>query len=109
MQEMTDAFPLNFSDCKAFETLHALVGILTENGSPHALEKAERIEFLLDTHHPDTMSLLRMHLSIFPGADKTSSMAEVLVPGFDTLRGRGPTIDTFSGAFDGTYLLDTQP
>lgn len=101
-QGLADFFPLHLANCQAKETLHALVGILTDSGSQHAHDKAERIEFLLNAHHPEIMSILKMHLSIFPDADRINSMAEVLVLGFDTLRGRGPvlTMDVASDVFD---------
>lgn len=110
VQEINEAFPLHFADCQAKETLHALVGVLTDRGSQRAHDKAERIEFLLNAHHPEIMSILKMHLSIFPDADRINSMAEVLVLGFDTLRGRGlvPTMDVASDVFDDTGSIGIQ-
>ena len=87
-KDMSDFFPLRLSECDAKPVLHALVGILTDEDSRNSPEKAQALKSELRRHHGELLDLLMVHLSIFPEANRIDSMADVLVPGFDTLRGR---------------------
>lgn len=103
-KDIADFFPLRLGECNAQPTLHALVGIMIDENERNSAEKARAVTHELSRHHPELLHLLNVHLSIFPEANRITSMAEVLVSGFDALRGR--TSDTGMvvgpGVFDET-------
>lgn len=85
-----DFFPLRLATCDALLTMHSLVSLFTDTESDTGRDKSAVVQAQLKRHHPEVLNLLKTHMSIFPEASKVSSMAEVLVNGFDTLRGRSP-------------------
>lgn len=81
-------FPMDVSKCEAFPILDTFVGILTEGGRDDLTYKARIVSEQLHLHNPELSSLLQMHLTLFPEANELDSMAEMLVPAFNTLYGR---------------------
>jgi hypothetical protein len=81
-------FPLHVGTCDAYPVLDCLIGILTEGGRDDLTYKASITADLLRVHNPELSSLLHMHLTLFPEACETNSMAGMLVPAFNALFNR---------------------
>ena len=81
-------FPLDVGTCDAYSVLDPLIGILTEGGVDDPTYKARIVSEQLCLHNPELSSLLQMHLTLFPEASETNTMADLLAPAFNALYGR---------------------
>ncbi len=95
MDDIAALFPLRQEEidaCDAHALVHALVGLLTDGGSDDPTYKAKIVGILLREHHPQLASLMELHLSLVPQACESCTYADMVVPGFEALRGRAPRI-----------------
>lgn len=88
--DISQLFPLRPAElaaCDAHAFMHALVGLLTDGGQDDPTYKARTVGKLLEQHHPQLATLMALHLSLVPQACETRTYAEMVVPGFEVLRG----------------------